>query len=104
MFLPAANIGIITEKDGKWRGPHTLTFEEWVAGNLKRTNPKKFEEPVSKYTVHISNGNLAFVLAEAIESVDGEAISDNRDYFILMKDEGKWKFLSGSYTATSITE
>jgi hypothetical protein len=77
----------------------TLTFEEWPASLRMRTTPSPYTEPVYAFTVHVDNGQLAFVRADATLMRDGQAPSHNIDYFTLIRHDGTWKILSGSYTS-----
>lgn len=101
LFTPDANIGAASLRDGKWV-TSTLTFEEWHASLRVRTNPRPYTEPVSEFTVHVDNGQLAFVRADATLMRDGQAQSHNVDYFTLIRHDGTWKILSGSYTSVPI--
>jgi hypothetical protein len=59
---------------------------------------------VSEFTVHIDDGQLAFVRADARLIRDGQVRSHNIDYFTLIRDnDGTWKFVNGSYTAKPAT-
>ena len=102
MFLPNANIGAAALREGK-RVPVTYTFEEFLATLKARKNPKGYQEPVSHFTVHVEQGALAFVRADATLISDSTPRSHNIDYFTLLKDDGVWKFLSASYIATPIS-
>lgn len=99
MFLPWATIGGASLREGKWT-TFTTTIEDYLAS--KNENPSRFTEPVSNYTIHISEGQLAFVKADAILYREGKAQSHNMDYFTLLKENGTWKFLSAAYTAKPI--
>lgn len=101
LFAPNANIGALSRRDGDWRSA-TYTLDEFLArvGSSKDRIP--YEEPVQQWTVHVDNGNLAFVLADAHVLREGRFRSHNLDYFILMKIDGDWKILSGAYTATPV--
>lgn len=101
LFLPNANIGWASFRDGKWT-PNSMTAEAWFESLKNRTNPTLYTEPVSDYTIHISEGHLAFVMADATYCINGIAKAHNMDYFILIKDDVDWKFLSGSFTSTHI--
>ena len=101
MFLPNANIGSIRISNGE-TNIFTISAEDYIAGR-KEKGGKTFQEPVHEYTVNISQGLLAFVRANATLYYDGEASHHTDDYFILMKDNGTWKFLSGSYTTHPLT-
>lgn len=101
LFLPNANIGGHSFKDGQWIS-FSITAESWFERLSKTVNPKLYTEPVSNYTTHISEGRLAFIKADAILHRDGQPKSHNMDFFVLMKANGEWKFLSGSYTSVPI--
>jgi hypothetical protein len=45
---------------------------------------------------------LAFVKADAVLSRSGKPQSNNYDYFTLIKENGKWKILNGSYVSIPI--
>ena len=95
-FLPNANIGSIRVKDGK-TSIYTNSVEQWLADRAQKEN-NQFEEPVQEYSIEITQGRLAFVRANTTLLYNGEPSHYAHDFFVLMKDEGKWKFLSGSYT------
>ena len=103
LLLPNANIGWHSLKEGKWM-PLSITAESYFESITKRVNPKPYTEPVSTYTIHISEGRLAFVQADAILSREGQAKAHNMDFFILMKENAVWKFLSGSFTSVPIKD
>lgn len=99
MFLPRATIGGASYREGKWN-TFTTTIEDYLASNKDNHSP--YTEPVSNYAIHISEGQLAFVKADAILYREGKAQSHNMDYFTLLKENGTWKFLSAAYTAKPI--
>ncbi len=101
MFMANANIGSARFRDGKWV-TKTHTFDEFHSMLTSRSNPSKYQEPVSKFTVHVDRGVLAFVRADATLVHDGQPRSHNIDYFTLLKENGVWKFLSASYVTTPI--
>jgi len=103
MFSEHANIGGATFKNGEWNS-FTMTLDEFLEVLRSTDNPTKYTEPVSKYTVHLSEGMLAFVKADAILSVDGKPKTYNFDYFTLIKLNGVWKILNGSYVAVPVEE
>jgi len=100
-FAPNANVGSASLRDGEWV-VSTLTFDEWQTSLLTRVDPRPYTEPVSEFTVHVDNGQLAFVRADATLMQDGEAQSHNIDYFTLIRHDGAWKILNGSYTSVPI--
>jgi len=101
MFVPNANIGTASLRDGKWIAS-TTTFEQWFDSLKARTSWSRFREPVSKFDVFIEDGQMAFVRADATIVTDDVARSHNIDYFTLVRQDGSWKFLSASYVAKPI--
>ncbi len=101
MFAERANIGGVTFKNGNW-ATYTMTLEEFMDVLRAESNPTKYTEPVSKYTIHITEGMLAFVKADATLFVNGSAKTYNYDYFTLIKENGEWKILNGSYVAVPV--
>jgi hypothetical protein len=98
MFLPNANIASISISNGVSK-IFTITAEEYLSN---RAGKGKFKEPVREFTVNISQGMLAFVRADATVYYGDIANHHTHDFFILMKDNGVWKILSGSYTTQPI--
>jgi ketosteroid isomerase-like protein len=101
LFAANANVAATSRRDGE-PVASTWTFDEWLASLRARSNPKPYTEPVSEFTVHVDNGQLAFVRADATLMRDGRAQSHNIDYFTLILQDGTWKILSASYTATPL--
>lgn len=95
-FLPNANMGSIRVKDGD-TSIYTNSVAQWLEGRAEKEN-KLFEEPIQEFTVNITEGRLAFARANTILLYNGEASHIAHDFFILMKEDGQWKILSGSYT------
>jgi len=103
MFSEKANIGGASFKDEQWT-TFTMTFTEFLDMLKSRSNPTKYVEPVSKFTVHIDGGMLAFVKADAVLIINGKARRSNFDYFTLIKENGNWKILNGSYVSIPIED
>ena len=101
MFSEKANIAGASLRDGEWI-TYTMTIQEFLERLKSRNNPTKYTEPVSKFIIHMEMGMLAFVRADAILTVNGEPKSNNFDYFTLIKEDGKWKILNGSYVSVRI--
>ena len=101
MFSEKANIAGASLRDGKWI-TYTMTIQEFLERLKSRSNPTKYTEPVSNFTVHMEMGMLAFVKADAIFIINGEPRNNNFDYFTLIKEDGKWKILNGSYVSVRI--
>jgi len=101
MFSDKANIYGASLRGGKWN-TYTMTIQEFLERLKSRDNPTKYTEPVSNFTVHIEMGMLAFVKADAIFTINGEPRNNNLDYFTLIKEDGNWKILNGSYVSVRI--
>lgn len=101
MFTKKANIASASFHSGAWRTA-VYTFDEWIAGAKAQTNPKPFKEPATDFITQIDGGHLAYVRAEALLYRDNIAVSDNKSYFILLKENGLWKIVSASYAATPV--
>jgi ketosteroid isomerase-like protein len=102
MFVSNANIGTASLRDGKWVAS-TKTFEDWFGELKAETTWTRFREPVTEFTVHIEDGQMAFVRADATYIVDDRVLSHNIDYFTLVRDGGTWRFLSASYVARPVS-
>ena len=63
----------------------------------------RFREPVTKFTVHIEEDQMAFVRVDAAAIVDDRVSLHNIDYFTLVREGGAWKFLSASYVAKTVS-
>ncbi len=102
MFVSNANIGTASLREGKWVAS-TKTFEEWLGELKAETTWTRFREPVTEFTVHIEDGQMAFVRADAQLIIEDQVVSHNIDYFTLVRDGGAWKFLSASYVARPVS-
>jgi len=101
MFSENANISGASFANGKWT-TFTMTIIEFLELLKSEINPTKYTEPVSKFTIHIEKGMLAFVKADATLIVNGKPQKNNFDYFTLINEEGNWKILNGSYVSVAI--
>ena len=101
LFTENANIAGASFKNEKWN-TYNVTLVEFMAMLRLETNPTKYTEPVSKFIVHMSEGKLAFVKADATLIFDGKAQRHNFDYFTLIKGTSGWKIVNGSYVSTPI--
>lgn len=101
LFADNANIGGASFRNGKWHS-YTMTLEEFINVLKAETKPRKYKEPISKYTIHIDEGRLAFVKADASIVINGKAERTNFDYFTLIKLDEEWKILNGSYVSIPI--
>jgi hypothetical protein len=101
MFTANANIGGASLNSGKWN-IFTMTLEEFLTAMKSNVNHKKYSEPVSKFTIFIEKGKLAFVKADATLIIEGKVRSYNFDYFTLLKEDKVWKILNGSYVSVPV--
>ena len=101
MFSEKANISGASLRDGKWI-TNTYTIQEFLERLKSYENPTKYTEPVSDFTVHMEMGMLAFVRADATFIINGKPKNNNLDYFTLIKENGNWKILNGSYVSLRI--
>lgn len=102
MMADKANLAIASLRDGQWT-TETKLMDDYFPEARKRTNRPYFE-PVKEYTIHISEGHLAFVKADAVLHAFGVPLLNNIDYFTLIKQNGVWKFINLSFTSTRIPE
>ncbi|MGD9903766.1 MAG: nuclear transport factor 2 family protein [Vicinamibacterales bacterium] len=102
MFAPGASIASAALRDGRWVTT-SHSFEAWLAALRAAPRRAPYQEPVNEFTVHVADGQLAFVRADAYLVRDGERRSHNIDYFTLLRDsEGTWKIVNGSYTTKPV--
>ena len=98
LFAPKATMVVVRQRDGQWS--HTVqTFDEWLAGLKAQTTVTRFREPLTNISVHVEDGQLAFLRADFTVEIDGQVRSHGVDYFTLVKDAGAWKLVNGSYTS-----
>lgn len=102
MISDKASVGIVRLKDGE-RVSSVLTIGEYYQGvNERKLRP--YYEPVKEFTIDVTDGHLAFVKADATLYVYGVPQSYNMDCFTLIKENGSWKFINLSYSATPVSE
>lgn len=101
-FLPYANIGANRIIEEKWSG-ESISFEGYLEKIEGRTLIPYYE-PVHRYTIHISEDQLAFVMAEARLHRFGIPRSTNNDFFTLMRTPDAWKIINVSYTSNRLPE
>ncbi len=103
MLLKDANIGIARLRDGMW-STQTKKAQDFLE-SLKTGDKQPYFEPVSEYTILVSDGHLAIVRADATLHGFGIPLTRNLDNFTLLKaDDGTWKFVNLSYSSTRIPE
>jgi SnoaL-like protein len=102
MISEKANLGISRFKNGIWE-TSTITITEYFE-DAKNRKLRPYFEPVSKWVIHINEGKLAFVWADAILHVKGIPMTHNIDFFTLINENGFWKFLNLSFTVNPLSE
>lgn len=98
LFAPKATMAVIRQRDGQWT-TNIQTFEEWLATLRSQATATTFREPLTKVSVNVEDGRLAFLRADFTVVIDGQVRSHGVDYFTLVKDGEAWKILNGSYTS-----
>lgn len=102
MITDNANIGIARQRNGTW-STQTMQVSEFL--ELLKTGEKKpYFEPVDQFSIHISDGHLAIVKADATLYRYGIPLYRNLDNFTLLKENGAWKFVNLSYSSTLIPD
>ena len=101
-MMDYANVGYFVFRDA-WQGK-SMTFNDYFNDNSDTSKQIPYYEPPHNYTIVISEGTLAFVRAECILHRFGVKQSVEDDFLTLMKIEGQWKILSGSFTAKKLPE
>jgi|SRR5690554_2897703 len=102
MMSDNATLAIARLREGKWT-TETKILSEYLIEAKNKTNRPYFE-PVNEYTIHVSDGHLAFVKADAVLHAFGVPLLHNIDYFTLIKENEVWKFINISFTSTRIPE
>ena len=98
LFAPKATMVVVRQREGQWSYT-TQTFDEWLAGLKAQSHATRFREPLTNVSVHVEDGQLAFLRADFTVVIDGQVRSHGVDYFTLVKDAGAWKIVNGSYTS-----
>ena len=98
LFTPKATMVVVRQREGKWSYT-TSTVDEFLASLKSQATPTIFKEPLTNVTVHVEDGQLAFVRADFTVVIDGQVRSHGIDYFTLVKDGGAWKVANASYTS-----
>lgn len=102
MVSDKANFGIAILRDGVWKN-YVITIDEYFE-NVRRRELEPYYEPVNEYKIHINEGQIAFVWADATLHKYGIPRTRNIDNFTLIKEDGKWKFINLSFTNNRLPE
>ncbi|HQY53324.1 MAG TPA: nuclear transport factor 2 family protein [Ignavibacteria bacterium] len=97
-----ANIGISRLNEGEWQST-VITITEYFE-DCKTRKLQPYYETVSEWKIDINEGQIAFVKADAILHIFGVPATRNQDYFTLIKENAKWKFLNLSFTKSLLHE
>jgi ketosteroid isomerase-like protein len=97
LMAPKATMAVLRQREGQWTTT-IQTFDEWLGALRSQTTATPFREPLTKVSVNVEDGRLAFLRADFTVVIDGEVRAHGIDYFTLVKDGEAWKILNGSYT------
>jgi len=98
LFAPKATMAVLRQRDGQWT-TSIQTVEEWLGGLRSQTTAQAFREPLTKVSVNVEDGRLAFLRADFTVVIDGQVRSHGVDYFTLVKDGEAWKILNAAFTS-----
>lgn len=98
LFAPKATMVVVRNRDGQWSHT-TSTVDEFLATLKAQATATTFAEPLTNVSVHVEDGQLAFVRADFTIVIGGQVRSHGVDYFTLVKDGGAWKLVNASYTS-----
>lgn len=97
LLAPQATINVARFRDGRWT--HTAqTRAEWVAALRAQAASARFREPLTDVSVHVEDGQLAYLRAHFTIVIDGAIQSHGVDYFTLVNSGGAWQVANLSYT------
>ncbi|HEY9115101.1 MAG TPA: nuclear transport factor 2 family protein [Bacteroidales bacterium] len=102
MVSDKANLGIAVFRDGVWKNS-VVTISEYFE-NVRNRKLEPYYEPVNEYIIHVNEGQIAFVWADATLCKYGVPRTNNIDNFTLIKEDGEWKFLNLSFTNKQLPE
>lgn len=102
MVLKHANLGITRKEDSTWQNT-VMTIKEYInSRNNRELIP--YCEIINDYSIQVSEGHLASLIADNVVHQFGIAKSHEKNYFTLMKEGNNWKFLSISFTIVPIPD
>ncbi len=102
MISEKANLGIAIFRDGDWKNS-VITINEYFE-RVRHRELEPYYETVNEYIIHVNEGQIAFVWADAIMCKYGVPRTNNIDNFTLIKEDGDWKFLNLSFTNRQLPE
>jgi ketosteroid isomerase-like protein len=98
LFAPKATMTVVRFRDGAWTAT-TQTTDAWLAGLRTQSGATAFSEPLTNVSVHVEDGQLAFLRADFTVVIDGQVRSHGVDYFTFVKNGGAWTIVNASYTS-----
>ncbi len=97
LLAPKATVNVARFRDGRWT--HTVqTRDEWVAALRAQPASARFREPLTDISVHVEDGQLAYLRAHFTIVIDSQVQSHGVDYFTLVNAGGGWMVANLSYT------
>ncbi len=97
LLAPKATVNVARFRDGRWT--HTVqTRDEWVAALRAQPASARFREPLTDISVHVEDGQLAYLRAHFTIVSDGQVRSHGVDYFTLVNAGSGWMVANLSYT------
>jgi hypothetical protein len=102
MISDKANLGIAVFRDGAWKNS-VITINEYFE-RVRHRELEPYYEPVNEYIIHVNEGQIAFVWADATLCKYGVPRTRNIDNFTLIREDGEWKFLNLSFTNNQLSE
>ena len=97
LLAPKATVNVARFRDGRWT--HTVqTRDEWVAALRAQPASARFREPLTDISVHVEDGQLAYLRAHFTIVIDGQVRSHGVDYFTLVKAGSGLTVANLSYT------
>jgi len=97
-----ANLASAIIRDGVSKNS-VISINDYFESQKNRER-KPFYEPVNNYKILINKGQIAMVWADATLHSYGVPRTNNIDNFTLIKEDGKWQFISISFTNTQLPE
>ena len=100
-LAPKALVIVSRSRDGQWANS-LQTGDEWVAALKRNPSPTMFREPLTKVSVTVDSGQLAYLRADFQIVRDGKVQSHGVDQFTLIRDGGAWKLAVLAYTSLPV--
>ncbi len=102
MVFDKSNLGITSLKDGQWQNT-IITVSEYIE-SVKKRKASPYCEIIYDSSIQVSEGQLAFAKADNIVYRLGIPLTREINYFTLLKDQNRWKFLNIAFTVIPVAE